>query len=56
MKITILQFSKNCGSPTRVTRLKVAPNMAESIILKKADRYLQTANNTSPSYYVHTCL
>ena len=30
-KTTIFQYSKNYGSPTRVTRLKVAPNMADSI-------------------------
>ena len=32
---TIFQCSKNCGSPTRVTRLKVAPNMADPISLSE---------------------
>ena len=31
---TIFQCSENYGSPTRVTRLKVAPNMADPISIK----------------------
>ena len=31
LKTTIFQCSKNYGSPTRVTRLKVAPNMSNPI-------------------------
>ena len=31
----IFQRSKNYGSPTRVTRLKVAPNMADPISLNE---------------------
>ena len=30
LKTIIFQLSKNYGSPTRVTRLKVAPNMADA--------------------------
>ena len=33
LKTTIFQCSKNYGSPTRVTRLRVAPNMADPISL-----------------------
>ena len=36
MKTTIFQCSKNCGSLTRVTRLKVALNMADPISSLKA--------------------
>ena len=35
MTTTIFQSSKNYGSPTRVTRLKVALNMADPISLNK---------------------
>ena len=31
LKTIIFQCSKNYGTPTRVTRLKVAPNMADPI-------------------------
>ena len=31
----IFQYSKNYGTPTRVTRLKVAPNMADPISLSE---------------------
>ena len=33
-RLTIFQCSKNYGSPTRVTSLKVAPNMADPISIK----------------------
>ena len=35
LKIIIFQCSKNYGSPTRVTRLKVTPNMADPISLNE---------------------
>ena len=35
MKTTIFQCSKNNGSPTGVTRLKVALNMADQIIINE---------------------
>ena len=35
LKTIIFQCSKNYGSPTRVTRLKVAPNMADPISLNE---------------------
>ena len=35
LKTIIFQCSKNDGSPTRVTRLKVAPNMVDSISLNE---------------------
>ena len=41
LKITIFQCSKNCGSMTCVTRLKVAPNMADPISLEDSDRRLK---------------
>ena len=34
-KTIIFQCSKNYGTPTRVTRLKVAPNMADPISLNE---------------------
>ena len=34
----LFQRSKSYGSPTRVTRLKVAPNMADPISIKDSDR------------------
>ena len=44
MKTTIFQNSKNYGSPTRITRLKVALNMADPISLNEnlAYRSLKT--------------
>ena len=44
LETIIFQCSINYGSPTRVTRLKVAPNMADPISLnkkKKKDRSLK---------------
>ena len=38
---TIFQCSKNYGSPTRVTRLKIAPNMADPIKIKNSDSSLK---------------
>ena len=35
LKTIIFHFSKNYGNPTRVTRLKVAPNMADQISLNE---------------------
>ena len=35
LKTIIFQCSKNYGSPTRVTRLKVPPNIADSISLNE---------------------
>ena len=35
LKTTIFQCSKSYGSPTRVTRLKVASNMADPISLNE---------------------
>ena len=40
LNTTIFQCRNNYGSPTRVTRLKVAPNMADPISLKDSDRCL----------------
>ena len=34
LKTIVFQCSKKYGSPTRVTRLKVVPNMADPISLK----------------------
>ena len=36
-KPTIFKCSKNNGSPTWVTRLKVSPNMADPISIKDSD-------------------
>ena len=41
MKTIFFQCSKNCGSQTRVTRLKVAPNIVDSISIKDADSRLK---------------
>ena len=35
------QCSKNYGSPTRVTRLKIAPNVADPISIKDTDSHLK---------------
>ena len=43
-KTIILQCSKNYGNSTRVTRLKVKPNMADPIFLKR-DRSLKPFNS-----------
>ena len=46
IQITIFQCSKNYGIPTHITRLKVAPNMADPIIAKTQDSSLNI-NNTA---------
>ena len=40
LKTIIFQWSKNYRSPTRVTRLKVAPNTADTISLNEKKRSL----------------
>ena len=50
LKTTIFRCSKNCGSPTRVTRLKVAPNMADRISLKDSGSCLKWKNTLFPQY------
>ena len=51
-KLPSFESSKNYGSPTRVTRLKVAPNMADPISIKDSDSSLkkqkqwESLNNT----------
>ena len=41
LKTIIFQSSKNYGSPTRITRLNVAPNMTAQSVWTKNDRILK---------------
>ena len=43
LQTTICQCSKNYGIQTRVTRLKIAPNMANPISIKGSRQYLKTS-------------
>ena len=52
LKTTISQCSKNYGSPTCVTRLKVAPNKADPIRIKDPDSRLKGTNGRQKTYEI----
>ena len=44
-KIILFRCFKNYGSPTRVTRLKISPNIPGPISLEDSDRFLKISSD-----------